>query len=64
MQDLDLTIEELLSIDDHRDFKKFLYSLHEEVGIKDVSDLFYFYYDVDWLKHCRVIIDFQIKEGL
>jgi len=61
---IDLTREDLMAIDNHKDFKKFLYSLHEESPIDDVTDLFYFYYDLEWYQHARVIIDFQIKEGL
>ena len=46
-------------LEDASDFKKYLYSLHEEIDIYDTTDLYEFFYELGWQDHCKVCIEFK-----
>ena len=53
------TEEELMLLEDSSDFSKFLYSLHEEIEIYDVTEMYEFYLEIGWLEHCMVLLEFE-----
>ena len=59
MGDLEFSEYELTLLDDASDFKKFLYSLHEEYDVYELKELIAFYKDLGWNDHVDVILEFE-----
>ena len=59
MGDLEFSEYELTLLDDASDFKKFLYSLHEEYDVYELNELIAFYKDLGWNDHVDVILEFE-----
>jgi hypothetical protein len=59
MGDLEFSEYELTLLDDASDFKKFLYSLHEEYDVYELNELITFYKDLGWNDHVDVILEFE-----
>jgi hypothetical protein len=58
--DYEVDIDDLMLLEDANDFKKYLYSLHEEIDIYDTTDLYEFFYKLGWQDHCKVCIEFKL----
>ena len=57
--DLEFTEEELALLTDEKEFKIFLYSLHEEYDIYNVDELYEFYKQLRWFRHLKVLDQFK-----
>lgn len=57
--DYEVRIDDLMLLENASDFKKYLYSLHEEIDIYDTTDLYEFFYELGWQDHCKVCIEFK-----
>ena len=50
---------DLVLLEDPKDFSIYLYSLHDEIEIYDIEDLYNFFDDLNWVGHCIVLKDFK-----
>lgn len=57
--DYEVEIDDLMLLEHPSDFKKYLYSLHEEIDIYDTTELYEFFYGLGWQDHCKVCIEFN-----
>jgi hypothetical protein len=61
MEDIELQEWELELLEDANEFKKFLYSLHEEYELTEVDELYDYYFEKGWYDHCLIINEFETK---
>lgn len=59
MDDYEILEDDLLLLESPLDFKKWLYSLHEEIEIYDVSGLIDFFLAEGWEAHVVVLNEFK-----
>lgn len=59
MDEVEFTESELLLLEEPIEFKRFLYSLHDEIDITDVDEVIVFYKDLGWEEHVDILIDFK-----
>ena len=55
----EISVEDLLLLEEASEFEIYLYSLHEEIDIFDVSGVYNFYYEMGWHEHCKVCFEFN-----
>ena len=58
-EDFEIRIDDLLLLDDPKAFKKYLYSLHQEIDITDVNGLLNFFGYKGWNEHIKVCTEFE-----
>jgi hypothetical protein len=61
MEDIILEEWELDLLEDADEFKKFLYSLHEEFELTELDERYDYYFDKGWHNHCMIINEFETK---
>lgn len=59
MEDIELEVESLLALENPKEFKKFLYSLHQEVDITEVDALKELYSNHRMWNHVEIIQEFE-----
>jgi hypothetical protein len=59
MDDYEILEDDLLLLENPLDFQKWLYSLHEEIDIYEVSGLIDFFLNKGWEAHVVVLNEFK-----
>lgn len=59
MGDYEILEDDLLLLESPLDFQKWLYSLHEEIDIYDISELIDFFLAKGWFAHVVVLNEFE-----
>lgn len=59
MDDYEIEIDDLILLEEPGEFKKWLYSLHQEIQITELEPLRFFYTSIEWLDHVKIIDEFN-----